>query len=192
MGEEYRTASMGALAYWRRTAMRQVDEIDEKDATIARLEAERDRLESSRDEAINSHRKFRDTALEATSEMVGRIQSLEASLAEKQRGKGRTSMDVRHDERARELATRARAQWGELAQIGILIEELGELVGALPRLSRDNRPESEEQVIEEAADVEIALHIVRLMYGDEAVDQVKGRKLSRLHDRIWEAEHGQD
>ena len=61
------------------------EKVASQSATIARLEAERERLKSSRDEAVSNHIAFRDATLKTTSEMVERIHSLESALAEKQR-----------------------------------------------------------------------------------------------------------
>lgn len=67
--------------------------------------------------------------------------------------------------------------WGEASQIAMLAEECSELAAAALHLLRGRK--SEEEVAEEAADVEIMLEQLRVIMGEE-IDEWKRKKIYRL------------
>jgi NTP pyrophosphatase (non-canonical NTP hydrolase) len=84
------------------------------------------------------------------------------------------------------LLLRAIAVWGDEPQWRQLQEECAELIAAVNRFTR-RREGSEEQLIEELADVEIMLAQARLILGglaQDAVDTAIVRKLERLQKRL--------
>ena len=88
----------------------------------------------------------------------------------------------------KELCQRAFNQWGTEAQLVIGMEECGELLVAISHHLRD-RPGSDVALAEEIADVELVCTSLRLLVGDDAVDQFKRRKWDRLQSRL-EADGG--
>lgn len=72
--------------------------------------------------------------------------------------------------------------WGEEAQICMGIEECNELSSELSRLYRGRT--TDENVIEEIADVLIMAEQLSLVFGRDAVEAEKERKIARLNDRL--------
>jgi NTP pyrophosphatase (non-canonical NTP hydrolase) len=83
-----------------------------------------------------------------------------------------------------ELYKRALDLWGEEAQIKMAIEECAELIVKLAKLGRNKNGSTEADVAEEVADVEIMLSQLRLIFGNDAVELAKKRKLERLLNRV--------
>jgi NTP pyrophosphatase (non-canonical NTP hydrolase) len=79
---------------------------------------------------------------------------------------------------------RALNLWGEQAQIGMAIEELGELIVQLAKFGRRYNGSTLGEVVEEIADVEIMMEQMRLLYGDDLVEMAKRKKLARLEERL--------
>jgi len=73
-------------------------------------------------------------------------------------------------------------KWGTALQFDMLTEECAELIAAINRLKR-GRPNTQREVLEEIADVEIMLGQMRLIFGNELIDNVKRKKLTRLAER---------
>lgn len=87
---------------------------------------------------------------------------------------------------ARKLALRAIGAWGPLAQMGMVQEECAELIAAINQRRR-GRLEIED-LAEEVADIEITMESLRIIVGDNLVDQKKQEKLYRLETRLLLAE----
>lgn len=79
---------------------------------------------------------------------------------------------------------RALNLWGNAAQINIAIEELGELIVKLAKSDRRNNGVTIEEISEEIADVEIMMAQLRIIFGDETVENAKNKKLARLEERV--------
>ena len=89
-----------------------------------------------------------------------------------------------------DLYERALKAFGEPHQIGIAIEELGELVTALSRKHYRKRG-TDAEVLSEIADAHIMLQQLNLIYGVDNVKSMMHRKLNklRLHVEKKEKEH---
>lgn len=85
-------------------------------------------------------------------------------------------------EQRKELYQKAILKWGELPQINMVYEEAGELVTALARYLRGR--EDANGVITELADVSIMIEQMATMFGYEAYENEKDRKLERLKTRL--------
>ncbi len=72
--------------------------------------------------------------------------------------------------------------WGAESQIGMLMEEMGELMSAINRRHRCRTDKS--TVEEELADVEIMLDQMRHIFDAEEVDRFKRLKIDRLEARL--------
>lgn len=73
---------------------------------------------------------------------------------------------------------RAMHRWGIHSQRSVLIEECGELIQRAAQLP--NKKCTEDQFLEELADVEIMIDQMRLYFGNEGVDKWRVKKLKRL------------
>lgn len=82
-----------------------------------------------------------------------------------------------------DLYKRAINAYGEEHQIGVAIEELGELVTALSRKHYRKRG-TEEEVLSEIADAHIMLQQLNIIYGVENVKRVMYVKLEKLKNHI--------
>jgi len=69
-------------------------------------------------------------------------------------------------------------EWGSESQIGMLYEEMGELMQALNKL--DRRKGTIEQVCQEIADVQIMTEQIARLFGEEAVRNIRREKLKKL------------
>lgn len=69
-------------------------------------------------------------------------------------------------------------KWGEVSQIDILIEEMGELIAELQRLKRINRGDWE-KVLHEYGDVTFCLKQLRLILGEHGItsEMIKSRRI---------------
>lgn len=87
-----------------------------------------------------------------------------------------------------ELYKKAYQKWGFTAQLGMLFEELGELIVALNKSTRKLNGNPVEKVIDEIADVEIMLeqYCYMAMIEREHIDKRKEEKLQRLQVMIDE------
>jgi hypothetical protein len=74
--------------------------------------------------------------------------------------------------------------WGVESQVIMAMEEMAELTVALSHAWRGR----EANVIEEIADVQIMLDEMKLIFGESAVNQAIGEKLSRLKKRLDNAD----
>lgn len=72
--------------------------------------------------------------------------------------------------------------FGEDSQINMLFEECAELIDALCKYRRGRC--TEENVITEIADVLIMAEQMSIIFGEDAVEREKRRKLNRLQQRI--------
>ena len=74
-------------------------------------------------------------------------------------------------------------QWGDQAQIDMMIEECAELIQALNKFRR-GKENSLANVHEELADVQIMLDQMRLIFVDESIRHYEHDKLVRLANRL--------
>lgn len=86
-----------------------------------------------------------------------------------------------------EILNLAVATYGPEAQLKMMIEEMSELTKAICKLWR-TRPgspevfEAEQNILEEAADVQIMLDQIRIIFGD--TEEIEGKKVARLLSRL--------
>ena len=73
------------------------------------------------------------------------------------------------------------ASWGRTAQEMMAVEECSELIKALCKIPRGG---SDEDVIDEIADVQIMIDQLKIIYGEPAVKAVEEKKLERLEKRL--------
>lgn len=87
------------------------------------------------------------------------------------------------DKETFEIYKLALDKWGIEAQIGMLIEECGELLSAVNKFNRSRC--SSDDVLTELADVSIMVEQLSLIYGGyEKFQKEKDKKLTRLLKRI--------
>lgn len=84
-----------------------------------------------------------------------------------------------------ELYQRALEKWGEEAQIDKSMEESAELIAALAK--RMNGFATEQDVIDEIADMSVMVKQLRLMFGPDEVDAQVAREKERL-ERMLEGD----
>lgn len=84
----------------------------------------------------------------------------------------------------RDLAQSAVDTFGSASQVGMLHEEVGELLSALNKYARGRC--SREAVVTEIADVQIMCEQMAAIFGYEDVDAERERKFVRLAERIVE------
>lgn len=70
---------------------------------------------------------------------------------------------------------------GEEAQLLVAMEECAELIQAISHHLRKREPKN---LIEEIADVNIMVHQLKLMFGNDEVQKVVDEKIYRLHLRL--------
>ena len=80
-------------------------------------------------------------------------------------------------------------QWGINSQVGIAIEECGELIVELAKRGRKVNGSSLEDIASEIADVEIMCKQLRLIFNPKTIDNIKKRKLARLQERLTPGYH---
>lgn len=85
------------------------------------------------------------------------------------------------------LYLRAKDTWGELSQLCMTVEECAELIVAVLHALRGRYQLPE--LAEEVADVMIMCEQLRLMVGEELVDEAKVAKLARLRMRLGDDIH---
>lgn len=74
--------------------------------------------------------------------------------------------------------------WGEIAQIFMLFEEMSELQKAICKKYR-NKNISNDNIIDELADVEIMLEQMIILFTNEkAVSIIKQQKINRLYEKL--------
>ena len=74
--------------------------------------------------------------------------------------------------------------WGVDSQVKMLFEEMAELTQAVCKYFRKPSSETFTHINEEMADVEIMLAQMRVMFGNEATDRYKAKKLARLEGLV--------
>ena len=85
------------------------------------------------------------------------------------------------------ILRRAIGIYGNIAQIGMLHEEMGELMVAINKCERAGyTDETEAHVREEIADVQIMLDQMRIIFGP--TEEIEQAKLLRLRERLDAAE----
>ena len=77
-----------------------------------------------------------------------------------------------------EIYKQALIKWGYQSQVGMLFEEMGELLQALNKYDRKKATLAE--VVDELADVQIMVEQMAVVYGREIVHKRKIEKLIRL------------
>lgn len=94
----------------------------------------------------------------------------------------------------RKILQKAIDTYGTKAQMMQCIEEMAELIQAINKYFRASTQfkwaEAYDSVVEEIADVQIMLEQMRLLFGDEAVDEQITAKLDRLEKRLEGEENG--
>ncbi len=85
-----------------------------------------------------------------------------------------------------ETTESALERWGYGAQLSMVAEECAELIVAIAHMQRDRRG-ADDEVVEEAADVTIALQYVRHIVGGDRIDAAIATKLARLRERLAKA-----
>ena len=85
----------------------------------------------------------------------------------------------------------ATKKWGVVAQYDQCIEEMAELIVAINKYKRKtiygeykNRPEIEENVIEELADVTMCIEQMRHFFGEDKVEALLDIKLAKFKKQI--------
>ena len=92
-------------------------------------------------------------------------------------------MTVHFNNEQVKLMEKALDKWGEVSQIGMVVEECAELIVALQKyVNRTPKSETVDNVIDEIADVEIMLAALRVILGvdDETLQKRMEEKLGRL------------
>jgi NTP pyrophosphatase (non-canonical NTP hydrolase) len=79
-------------------------------------------------------------------------------------------------------AHRALREWGEEAQLWMVVEELGELLASMAKYRRVRV--SIDDVVDEIADAQIMLGQLAIMIDPVAVDAAISGKIDRLRDRL--------
>ena len=76
--------------------------------------------------------------------------------------------------------------WGAVSQIGMFVEEIGEVLQAINKLSRKTDKERYDNLIEELVDLQIMLTQMRIVYTipDQLWDEMMDKKLQRLRHRL--------
>ena len=85
-----------------------------------------------------------------------------------------------------ELYKKAIQKWGLNSQLGMFYEELGELITALNKFTRDVNGCSLEKVAEEIADVEIMIEQFQVMSSlkRKTIDSIKEKKINKLRGML--------
>ena len=76
--------------------------------------------------------------------------------------------------------------YGATTQIGMFVEEIGEVLQAINKLSRKTDEERYDNLIEELVDLQIMLIQMRIVYHipDQLWDEMMEKKLQRLRHRL--------
>ena len=76
--------------------------------------------------------------------------------------------------------------WGTSSQIGMFVEEIGEVLQAINKLSRKTDEERYDNLIEELVDLQIMLIQMRIIYHipDKLWDEMMDKKTRRLRQRL--------
>ena len=76
--------------------------------------------------------------------------------------------------------------WGETSQIGMFIEEIGEVLQAINKLSRRTEEKRYNNLIEELVDLQIMLIQMRIVYTipNRLWDEMMEKKLQRLRRHL--------
>lgn len=82
----------------------------------------------------------------------------------------------------RQLCEAALVTWGEESQLDMAIEECAELIAAIQQQRRGRV--ARQEVAAEVADVEIMCQQLRVVLGDDAVDNAKHLKFERLRSYL--------
>ena len=76
--------------------------------------------------------------------------------------------------------------WGVSSQIGMFVEEIGEVLQVINKLSRKTDKERYDNLIEELVDLQIMLIQMRIVYHipDQLWDEMMDKKKRRLRQRL--------
>lgn len=92
---------------------------------------------------------------------------------------------------SQEIYKEALEKWGSAAQIEMLVEECSEVIQSIQKLKRsyysndDERiTQSESNVCEELADLNIMLEQMMLIFDSSKISKFKNEKIERLKSRI--------
>ena len=79
------------------------------------------------------------------------------------------------------LYRRALEEWGEEAQIDVLLEEMGELLVALSKRNREINGSSEEEIKDEIVDLQIALDQAKLIFFEREMEFIEMKRGSMMY-----------
>ena len=88
-------------------------------------------------------------------------------------------------ERETKILCDAIKEFGEHAQLQMVIEECAELIKAVCKYLRNPVEDNKIYILEEIADVLIMIQQVQIMYGFEMVNDFRREKILRLESRIY-------
>lgn len=90
------------------------------------------------------------------------------------------------------LYTDALDSWGIEAQVAMVMEETGEMLSALAKARRGRV--TKDEIITELVDVSIMMEQMAVYFGLDEFRDEKGRKLSRLKERLkeWKERHNNE
>lgn len=96
-------------------------------------------------------------------------------------------------EQVLQICIQAVDKYGQDSQFEMMVEECAELIKAVQKMKRAtpgvDSLECLRELIDEIADVEIMLHQMRYLIGDEEIDKQKDKKLERLQIRLNKINH---
>lgn len=87
---------------------------------------------------------------------------------------------------SRAILERAVKTHGVAAQLEMVVEECSELILAIQKYKRDGCGQNVQNIVEEAADVENMVDQIRIIFGDQRVNEAKAFKVARLEGRLNE------
>lgn len=88
-------------------------------------------------------------------------------------------------EKQAEICKKTINTFGERNQMIKAIEECGELITVLAQTFTKSNDVPVGAILTEIADVEIMIQQLRIIFGDNAVDQYKENKLKKLKGVVW-------
>lgn len=88
-------------------------------------------------------------------------------------------------EKQTEIYQKAINTFGKHNQMIKAIEECGELIAVLAQTFTKPNDVPVGDILTEIADVEIMIQQLRIIFGDNAVDQYKDKKLKKLEGVVW-------
>ncbi len=90
-----------------------------------------------------------------------------------------------NEEKQVEICKKAINTFGERNQMIKAIEECGELITVLAQTFTKSNDVPVGAILTEIADVEIMIQQLRVIFGDNAIEQYKEEKLKKLEGVVW-------